>query len=164
MPASVSGTVVDDQGNPIAGATVTLQNPDGSTATDINGNPLTVVTGADGTYSFTDVPPGDYNIVETDAMGYSSDSSSDDTADSADDTDTGAGTDAATIPVSLVGGEDDTDNNFVDFLPASVSGTVVDTEGNPIAGATVTLQNPDGSTATDINGCLLYTSPSPRDS
>ncbi|MBX2845372.1 MAG: carboxypeptidase regulatory-like domain-containing protein, partial [Saprospiraceae bacterium] len=151
-PAAVSGIVVDDQGNPVAGATVTLQNPDGSTAVDLNGNPITVVTGADGTYNFTDIPPGDYNLVKTNPAGYSSDSSADNTDDGTDDTETGAGADADTIPVSLTGGETDTSNDFVIFLPASVSGTVVDTDGNPIAGATVTLQNPDGSTATDING------------
>ena len=49
---AVSGTVTDDDGEPVAGVTVTIL-----------GTPIpAVVTGADGTYSFADVPEGEYEI------------------------------------------------------------------------------------------------------
>ena len=62
----------------------------------------------------------------------------------------------------------------------SVSGTVVDENGEPVIGASVMVSGTKTGTVTDVNGtykinvqkgqkvvisyiCLLYTSPSPRD-
>ncbi len=53
----ISGTVTDGQGDPIAGATVTLTGTDNSTN-------LTTTTAADGSYSF-DVDPGSYEVDAT---------------------------------------------------------------------------------------------------
>ncbi|MDJ0518938.1 MAG: carboxypeptidase regulatory-like domain-containing protein, partial [Trichodesmium sp. MO_231.B1] len=48
---SISGTVEDDQGNPLSGVTVELF--------DENNNPVdTITTGEDGSYTFNDVEPG----------------------------------------------------------------------------------------------------------
>ena len=57
---TISGTVTDDNGQPLAGATVTLQDADGKAL----GDPVT--TGGEGTFSFTNVPNGTaYSIVVT---------------------------------------------------------------------------------------------------
>ena len=163
-PATISGIVVDDNGDPLAGAIVTLQNLDGTTALDLNGNPITVTTGPDGTYLFEDVAPGDYNIVETDPSGYVSDSSSDNTTDGALDGETGAGTDENTIPVSIIGGEDDTGNDFVDeLLTGSISGTVLEDTNNdgvgdaPIPGVTIALLDNLGNPVLDDMGNPITT-------
>ncbi|MEL0645776.1 carboxypeptidase-like regulatory domain-containing protein, partial [Olleya sp. Ti.3.14] len=58
-PGSVSGTIVDENGDPVSGIVVTLDDGDAATVDP------TVTTGVDGTYEFTDVPVGDYTIVET---------------------------------------------------------------------------------------------------
>jgi uncharacterized repeat protein (TIGR01451 family)/fimbrial isopeptide formation D2 family protein len=53
--------VIDAGENGIAGVELEL------TGTDINGNPIapvTVTTGADGSYSFLNLPPGEYKVVE----------------------------------------------------------------------------------------------------
>ncbi|GLZ37073.1 SdrD B-like domain-containing protein [Actinokineospora sp. NBRC 105648] len=67
LPASsLSGRVVDDGGNPIAGVTLVLSG------TDDNGNPVsvTVTTNPDGTYAFPGLRPGTYTITETQPAGY----------------------------------------------------------------------------------------------
>jgi hypothetical protein len=163
-PATISGIVVDDNGDPLAGAVVTLQNLDGTTALDLNGNPITITTGPDGTYLFEDVPPGDYNIVENDPSGYVSDSSSDNTNDGVLDGETGAGTDENTIPVSIIGGEDDTGNDFVDeLLTGSISGTVLEDTDNdgvgdiPIEGVTIALLDDMGNPVLDDMGNPITT-------
>ena len=45
----------------------------------------------------------------------------------------------------------------------NISGTVTDIYKNPLPGANVLIQNTVFGGVTDLNGCLLYTSPSPRD-
>ncbi len=47
----------------IAGVTVQLLNPDGTPVLDSGGQPITAVTGPDGSYLLTDVPPGEYIVV-----------------------------------------------------------------------------------------------------
>ena len=60
--STVRGTVTDQQGNVVAGATVTLTNSGTS-------NSRTTTTSDVGTYSFDFVPPGDYR-VEVEAKGF----------------------------------------------------------------------------------------------
>lgn len=74
-----------------------------------------------GTYSFTDLPPGNYTVVETNLSGYYS------TFDSA------AGNDDQ-ISLTLTSGQDSTANNFLDTEYAGISGTVInDLDGDGIA-------------------------------
>jgi len=77
--ASISGTVVDGDGDgvaglgepPLADVTITLlyAGPDGIFGTDDDATTGTT-TGLDGTYSFTDLVPGNYRVSETDPAGY----------------------------------------------------------------------------------------------
>ncbi|MEU5694314.1 SdrD B-like domain-containing protein [Actinosynnema sp. NPDC020468] len=59
--ASLAGVVVDDAGNGVPGATITLTGP---------GGPFTAVTGPDGSYSFTGLAPGSYSVAEQQPAGY----------------------------------------------------------------------------------------------
>ena len=60
--STVRGTVRDQQGNVVTGATVTLTNAEKNFA-------RTQTTTDDGTYTFAAVPPGDYR-VEVEARGF----------------------------------------------------------------------------------------------
>ncbi|HFQ61712.1 MAG TPA: hypothetical protein ENK39_05350, partial [Epsilonproteobacteria bacterium] len=160
---SVSGTILDPSSNPIVGAQVKIvDTTTGATINDINGNPLlATVNPADGTYTFTDVPAGDYNIVEINPVGYGSVSD----VDSSDDGDTIVNTDTNndSIPVTVGDFEIDVDNNFIDTIVNNISGSVlIDTDNDnvgdtaPSAPVTVTLYEADGVTqATDAGGNLI---------
>jgi len=71
------------------------------------------MTDEDGNYSFTNIEPGDYSLVETDPAGFFDVSDVDETPDP-------DGNDGATpndvIPVVVDAGESDEDNNFVEDL------------------------------------------------
>lgn len=124
-PASISGSVVDQDGGPIAGVTITLSGAATATTT----------TGTDGTYSFTGLAPGIYTITETQPAGYS------DGPDSLGSTGGTLGNDVIS-DINLPGGVDSVDNDFSENVivdPASISGTVVDDLGRPIAGVTISL-------------------------
>uniref|UniRef100_UPI00232D2F4B beta strand repeat-containing protein n=2 Tax=Olleya namhaensis TaxID=1144750 RepID=UPI00232D2F4B len=153
-PGSVSGTVVDENGDPVSGIVVTLDDGDAATVDP------TVTTGVDGTYEFTDVPVGDYTIVET--VPANTDVVDGDTTD---DGDTVANTDTTdgSIPVTVTAGEVDADNNFENSpAPGSVSGTVVDENGDPVSGIVVTLDDGDAATVdptvtTGVDGTYEFT-------
>ncbi|MFD7023896.1 collagen binding domain-containing protein [Promicromonospora sukumoe] len=113
-PASLSGTVTAG-GEPLAGVVVTRDGP---------GGPVSTTTGADGTYLFEDVPPGDHTVSIDVPDGYRADG-----PDSRDVT---------------VGADDVTDVDFGLSHPGAIGGTVTDDAGAPVAGATVTVTGPDG--------------------
>lgn len=64
MLGSVSGTIIDGDGNPLDGVTVSVDGPAGTT---------TATTGTDGTYLVGDLPPGSYDISVTAPDGYTVD-------------------------------------------------------------------------------------------
>ena len=103
QPGSVSGTIVDENGDPVSGIVVTLDDGDAATVDP------TVTTGVDGTYEFTDVPVGEYTVEQT--IPANTDVVDGDTTD---DSDTVANTDTTdgSIPVTVEAGEVDADNNF----------------------------------------------------
>lgn len=109
--SSISGTIVDDNGVPIEGAQVNLSS-------EVRQFP-SVFTASDGTYAVMDLPAGGY-FVSAFAFGYFS---------------------RSTDQLPLAEGE----AAVVDFtLPirnSSVSGRVVDGDGNPIAGIFVEARN-----------------------
>ena len=132
----VSGSVKDSLGNPIAGVTVEIKDAGGNVVNDAGGNSLSTTTLLDGTYSFADIPVGDYDIVQTDKPGYASVS---DTASADNDTTANTNTNDNKIPVSITRDETDINNDFVDdFIPP----TVTDDES---------LANVPGSVSTPVN-------------
>ena len=129
--ASIQGSVDQDNDGdgvgdaPLAGTVVTLySDPNGDGNPDDGVVVATTTTAADGSYSFADVTPGDYVVVETDPAGLTS-------VNDGDTSSPDFGTDAANasitdnyIPVNVARGEDDLDNDFVDAELGSISGQV----------------------------------------
>lgn len=129
--ASITGNVSidtnnDDNGdsNPPSAVTLTLYN-------DVNGDGVldgsdtqvgTTTADGSGNYAFNNLPPGDYIVVESDPTGYYP-VKDETTIDGADRPNTN--TNNNEVPVSVVGGETDAGNNFVDEQGVStISGTV----------------------------------------
>ena len=150
---SVSGTVVDENGDPVSGVVVTLDDGDVATVDP------TVTTGVDGTYEFTDVPVGDYTIVET--IPANTDVVDGDTTD---DGDTVANTDTTdgSIPVTVTAGEVDADNNFENSpIVGDLTGVVfedIDGDGiqdageEGIEGVDIVITDVDGNETTVTTG------------
>lgn len=118
---AVGGMVTDDEGNPIAGAVVTVSGPDGD---------IVLTTDAAGSYIVEALPPGAYTVTLTVPDGYT-----------AEVTELSATITAA--GESLLG---------LDFVvtaeppaPVPAGGTVTDTEGNPVPGATITVRDAEGT-------------------
>jgi protocatechuate 3,4-dioxygenase beta subunit len=155
--ASISGLVfhdlnndgVRDAGEPgIAGATVTLN---GGT-----GGPISVLTGADGSYSFTNLLPGTYSVVETQPVGYTDGKDSVGTAGGT------VGSDESTDIVLAIG-QVGSGYNFGEIKPASLTGNVyidadddgaMDSDEAPLAGVSVTLTGTD-DLGNDVNVTVL---------
>lgn len=123
-PASVSGTVTSG-GEPVAGVVVRIDGEGGAAGT---------TTGADGTYRFEDVLPGDHTVTVEAPDGYRPD-----------------GPDARDV---TVGRDDVTGVDFALVTPGAVGGTVTDPAGEPVGGVTVTVTGPDGAVerVTDAEG------------
>lgn len=137
-PATLSGTIwqdddndgIVDAGEPgVAGIEITL------TGTDDLGNPvnLTVQTGTDGTYSFTNLRPSDgsgYTITEpSQPSGY---------FDGIDVAGTLGGTVIADQVTSIIvaAGDNGTGYNFAEIVPATLSGSVfIDSDGDAVKDA-----------------------------
>ncbi len=144
---TITGTVLadtnnDDIGdNAISGVTITLKDGSGNDVDSDPNNagiqPTTTVTAADGSYSFTNLPAGDYQVVETQPSGY------------LDVTDTDGGTDSLVAVTVTPGSTEIAD--FIEEQPSAISGFVlVDTDNNntgddPLAGVTLTLKDGSGN-------------------
>ncbi len=191
---AISGSVLADTDNDdagevgIANVTLTLTDAAGDPI-DADGNagngiqPITAVTDGNGDYTFTNLPPGDYGVAETQPTGY--DDVSD--GDSTDPTDDAANADPLDdfIPVSIDAGETDTGNDFIEEQPGAISGSVLaDTDNDDagevgIANVTLTLTDVAGdpidadgnagngiqpiTAVTDGNGDYAFTNLSPGD-
>ncbi|QXP61455.1 carboxypeptidase regulatory-like domain-containing protein [Olleya sp. HaHaR_3_96] len=153
-PGSVSGTILDDNGDPVSGIVVTLDDGDAGTVDP------TATTDASGNYVFTNVPVGEYTVEQTTPANTTVVD-----GDTTDDGDTVANTDTtdSSIPVTVTAGEVDADNNFENSpAPGSVSGTIVDENGDPVSGIVVTLNDGDAGTVdptatTDASGNYIFT-------
>ena len=193
-PGSISGTVLEDTDGdgvgdtPLAGVTVELLDGNGDPIDSDPGTPgvqpTTTTTDANGDYSFNNLLPGDYQVEETNPVGFQDVSEADGEFDGGDDTDGGDNGIVNNIPVVLDPGENDEGNDFVDEEPGSISGTVLeDTDGDgvgdtPLAGVTVELLDGNGdpidsdpgtpgvqptTTTTDANGDYSFNNVSPGD-
>lgn len=121
VPVSVSGRVTTDDGEPVAGATVTLVDPDGAERS--------AVSDSTGFYVLDGVPVGDYTFEVEPPPGYGVVSVPE----------------PLTVPVDT---EDPiTDQDVVLQQAPSISGTVT-AGGEPVPGAVVTITGPGGTTST----------------
>jgi hypothetical protein len=172
---SISGTVTadtngDDIGDSnLSGVTLSLLDSNNNPILDTNGDAITTTTNASGAYTFSNLKPGTYKVVETDLSGYSSvkDEDSDDTDDANTNTNNNS------LTVTLGAGENDTNNNFVDQQNGSISGTVkADTNGDTtgdinLGGVTLSLKNSGGNvvatSTTASNGTYSFTDVTPGD-
>lgn len=126
LPASISGiTQVDTDGNDIGDLTINnvtyrlLNFLDNSTVDNPNiaGVQPYVIVSTDGSFNFTNLPPGQYVVVQDQPAGFISQRDWDSTTDiptSPVDPANTSPTDNR-IPVDLASGESDTGNNFVEF-------------------------------------------------
>jgi len=155
-PGSVSGIVADDEGNPLGGVLITLDDGDPATMD------MTTTTAPDGTYEFTNVPVGTYTILQEQPEDYASVSDEDGTPEdpSVGDND-GIVNDA--IPVKVEPGESDENNDFIEQPnTGTVSGIVEDADGNPLEGVVLTLDDGDAATVdptetTGADGTYIFT-------
>lgn len=139
---AVQGTVVDDQGDPVSGATLTLSYPDGSTET--------AESGSDGSYGFTDLDAGEYTVAVDPPAGYAVPEGE---------------PEERTVTVELGA------TATADFTvaPAPGTGTVSGSVANgtmPVAGATVTLSSTGGAqrtVETDAEGSFRFRALEPGD-
>ena len=156
---SISGSVTDDAGNPLVG--VVLELKQGTTTV------ATTTTNPDGTYTFPNVVPGVYTVIETNPTGYPSNVRDYDTIPDGDVGDTDTIPDNS-ILVTLEPSEEDKGNHdFVDSNNGSISGTVKDDNGDPNAGVTLTLLDdagdPVGTATTNAAGAYVFNEVEPGD-
>jgi hypothetical protein len=143
LPASISGMVrADTNGDGSAdallqGVLLSLLDGSGAPVLDGNGDPVTTTTNISGVYVFGGLPPGSYQVRETQPAGYGSISDVD-------------GTDPDWIgnvsAIVLAAGQNSTGNDFLEFLQACPDQwTSWQQKWNTIlVGATGTGANPDG--------------------
>ncbi|MEH6456318.1 MAG: SdrD B-like domain-containing protein [Cocleimonas sp.] len=155
VPGIVSGSVNDGSATGILNVTVQIQDGAGNVIDDLDGNPLSTTTNASGDYSFTNVPSGDYFIVETDLATYVSISDGDASADG--DAVSNTDTNDNSIPVTITSGKNDVGNNFVDAEETMVDLSIIKKVDNATAnvGDTITfileVSNAGPDEATDVN-------------
>ena len=133
---AISGFVLADVNNDgtgdsgIGGVTITLVTDPNGDGDPVDGAPYgsPVTTLPDGSYSFGDVPPGSYVVVETQPASYSTESDGDSTSPGDDAANTG--TLDNRIPVALTAGETDTGNTFLEWQPGSIGNLVWEDANN----------------------------------
>ena len=148
LPSSIIGSVLADTNNdnsgdsPISGVVLTLVDINGVPILN-GGNPITAITAVDGSYSFGNLPPGTYGVLETQPLGYNSVSDKD------------GGNPNEIRPILLIAGVPNTGNTFIEEQPGSISGSVLaDTNGDgsgdaPLAGVVLRLLNSAGAPVLD---------------
>ncbi|MFC7877920.1 collagen binding domain-containing protein [Isoptericola sp. NPDC057391] len=125
---AIGGTVTDGAGNPVPGATVTVEGP---------GGPFELTTDDEGVYFVGELATGDYTITLTVPDGYTADLTERDV------TVTPAGESFLAEDFAVVA-------EVVEPPAQPVSGTVTDTDGEPVAGAEVTVTDPEGEEAATV--------------
>ncbi|MEI6075596.1 MAG: XDD4 family exosortase-dependent surface protein, partial [Verrucomicrobiota bacterium] len=161
--ANLSGTVVlDVNGNAVQDAVDTNGLSGVVITLKTNGVAmLTATTGSTGAYSFTNLPPGSYTVVQTVPAGYTN-------------------TTALSLSVTLVSGQSSPGNKFLDTKPVTIGDYAwVDANGNGIqdngetglAGVSVILYRTNSglgtlttvaTTTTSVSGAYLFTNQLPN--
>jgi SdrD B-like domain len=146
---SIVGSVVSDDGERLVNVTVSLQTVKSTLRI------ATTLTNDDGIYVFSNIPPRDYIVVESNPPDFPVDISDYDISQDGDndkyDNDT---TVDNQIRVTIIpGGEVDDGNMFVDSNKGSISGNVTTDTGIPILGVDISLHSSQGTLlATSVTG------------
>ena len=133
------------------GVELQLLDSSGNPVLDSNNAPITTSTDSNGSYSFNNISPGNYQVTETQPIGYISVSEADGGTDG-DNIDNGT---INNIPVTLLPGETDSGNNFVEAIPGAITGKVRDTGGNSQEGVNLNLLDSNNNLVLDSNGEIL---------
>ncbi len=162
QPGSISGKVwldtdEDNVGDAdFAGVTLALVDGNGVPVLDGNDDPITTVSGPDGSYSFSNVAHGNYGVQKSNPTGYVS------------VTDSDGGNPSEILPIAVVPGQNNAGNDFVlRELPGTISGRVMldtDLDGSgdtPLGGVTLTLVDADGDPVLDGNDDPITTTTAP---
>ena len=152
MPGAITGNVSDTNSNGLAGVQLRLLDSNGIPLNDSNGTSITTTTDSNGSYSFTNLAPGEYQVAQTLPSGYNLFSEADGGTDG-DNPDNGL---ANNIPVTLDPGETDTGNDFVDApQPGFIVGNVSDAYGLGLVNVELRLLDSNGIPVTDSNGASI---------
>ena len=161
LEGSISGSVIDTNGDPIADVEIVLSG------TDDLGDPvlLTTTTGPDGTYSLVGLRPGTYAVTETQPAGYG------EAGQVSDDPDADTLVTNVISNLVLESGESSAGNDFTERF-STISGVVfhdLDNDGVQgsdevgIAGVELSLTGTDANGApvtqtvvTDIDGAYTF--------
>ena len=143
-----------DSETPYAGVTVALLKKDGTPVLDKDGNPVTAVTDAEGKYSFSGLPLGEYTVSVVDPTSGP--------LEGTKPTEAYTGRYKTTADVSIAEATGSViDVNFGFVKPASVGDYtwmdvnrdgLQDSDEPALPGVTVTLMRADGSAVTDASG------------
>lgn len=135
VPGSIAGAVYfDSKGDhhgdtPMQGVELCLVDASGEPVCDPHNVALTTTTCEEGCYSFTNLPPGHYQVVQTQPAGYFS-------VSDVDGGDLDINGDVSII--TLASGQDVTGQDFVESMLTTISGHVF-VKNVPLAGVTITL-------------------------
>ncbi len=159
---SITGFVNDEIGAPMSGVTVKLYYDTNADGNEDGVAISTTTTNGSGAYAFTGVEPGLYVVVETQPANYNSISDYDHSisASDLDGNDSAQGPDDD-IPVKVLPGEADADNDFVDGRPGQICGYVHDDTGLFIANVEMRLykdtNNNDSFDVADVLALTVFT-------
>jgi len=154
---NITGSVTDSTGASLDNILIVLKDESDITI-------RTTLTDAIGSYSFTNLLPDNYTVMQTNLNGFDDVSDQDEQADGdIFDIDT---TVDNIINVTLNPGETDAGNDFVDIELGSISGSVTDSDGGNLDGVVILLIDDEGNTfrttLTDSTGSYSFVNVPPN--
>ncbi|MES2477264.1 MAG: carboxypeptidase regulatory-like domain-containing protein [Verrucomicrobiota bacterium] len=139
IPGSITGSVLanlDGSGDqPLQGVVISLLDGSGAPVLNGLGQPITALSQANGSYSFTGLVPGNYRVQQSQPVGYGSVSDTDGANNNV------IGDEQAIL---VVAGENNSGNDFYEIQLGAISGFVL-ANGAPLAHVTLTLLNSAGA-------------------